>query len=202
MLMIEKNEKNEIIINKSKFINYLFIINDLIDVEKYLNEIKNKHKDATHYCYAYIIDNIKRFNDDSEPSGTAGMPILNVLESNNLNHILAITVRYFGGIKLGAGGLLRAYTKSVTENLKNANICEYIDGLSFDISFSYELKDIFESNLTEYIQKKYYNNSINYNLCMDTETFNNLKALFDKHNVKIKNLKSIKIKTNVHHDVL
>ena len=194
MLMIEKNAKNEILINKSKFINYLFILNSTDDVLKYLNEVKSEYKDATHYCYAYIFGNIKHFSDDNEPSGTAGVPMLNVLESNNLNNILAITVRYFGGIKLGAGGLVRAYTKSVTENLKNINMCEYIDGYSFKITFSYELKDVLENKLSEYVQNKYYDNYINYNLCVKADKFIELKELLKKYGIEIKELKKIKIK--------
>ena len=194
MLMVEKNKENEIIINKSKFINYLFIINEEKDVENYLKEIKEKHKDATHYCYAFILDSIRRFSDDGEPSGTAGMPILNVLESNNLNHILAITVRYFGGIKLGAGGLVRAYTKSVTENLKDLEICEYVDGFEFNVKIPYELKDIFEAKLKEYVENKYYDNAINYKLCAKVDKFEELKQLFEKYNVEIIDLKKIKIK--------
>ena len=194
MLMIEKNKENEIVINKSRFINYLFIVNNEKDIENYLDEVKKTYKDATHYCYAYIIDNIKRFNDDGEPSGTAGMPILNVLESNNLNHILAITIRYFGGIKLGAGGLVRAYTKSVTENLKDLNICEYVDGFEFNIKIPYELKDVFETSLKEYVESKHYDDFINYKICVKVEKFGELKQLLNKYNIEAIDLKEIKIK--------
>lgn len=194
MLMIEKNKKNEIVINKSRFINYLFVISKIEDVDSYISQVKEEYKDATHYCYAYIFDNIKRFSDDSEPSGTAGVPMLNVLETNNLNHILAITVRYFGGIKLGAGGLVRAYTKSVTENLKDLNICEYVDGFNFDISVPYNLKDLFEVKLKEYTNSKVYGEFINYNLNVKKEEFDKLNDLFIQHNINIKNLIEIKIK--------
>ena len=192
--MIDKNEKSEFVVNKSKFINFLFVIENIEDVDIYLNKVKNNYKDATHYCYAYIFDNIKRFNDDSEPNGTAGVPILNVLENNNLNHILAITVRYFGGIKLGAGGLVRAYTKSVTETLKKVNIYEYVDGFSFDISFPYEYKDFLENSLKEYVQNKNYDNQINYHLCVKVEKIDDLKSILSKHNIEIKNLETIKVK--------
>lgn len=194
MLMIEKSKKNEIVINKSRFINYLFVISKIEDVDSYISQVKEEYKDATHYCYAYIFDNIKRFSDDSEPSGTAGVPMLNVLETNNLNHILAITVRYFGGIKLGAGGLVRAYTKSVTENLKDLNICEYVDGFNFDISVPYDLKDLFEVKLKEYTNSKVYGEFINYNLNVKKEEFDKLNNLFIQHNINIKNLIEIKIK--------
>ena len=194
MLMIEKNRTNEIMIEKSKFINYLLILENIDDVTKYLNQIKTEYKDATHYCYAYIFNNIKHFSDDNEPSGTAGMPMLNVLESNNLTNVLTITIRYFGGIKLGAGGLVRAYTKSVTENLKNINIYEYVEGYSFDISFQYELKEFFESKLKEYVKNKYFDNFINYNICVKVNEFNKINELLKKHNIEIKNFKEIKIK--------
>ena len=194
MLMIEKNRTNEIMIEKSKFINYLLILENIDDVTKYLNQIKTEYKDATHYCYAYIFNNIKHFSDDNEPSGTAGMPMLNVLESNNLTNVLTITIRYFGGIKLGAGGLVRAYTKSVTENLKNINIYEYVEGYSFDISFQYELKEFFESKLKEYVKNKYFDNFINYNICVKVDEFNKINELLKKHNIEIKNLKEVKIK--------
>ena len=114
MNTINNNVNNEYLINKSKFICYLIKVDNISDIDYNLNYLKQKYNDATHICYAYIISNIKRFNDDNEPSGTAGMPILNVLENNNLNYVLAVIIRYFGGIKLGAGGLVRAYTKSVT----------------------------------------------------------------------------------------
>ena len=112
MFTIENNVSNEIIINKSRFICYLFKVDNLYDVKKYIEEIKLEYKDATHYCYSYIIGNVKKAFDDKEPSHTAGLPMLNVLENKKLDNILAIVVRYFGGTKLGAGGLVRAYTEA------------------------------------------------------------------------------------------
>ena len=138
MKSIKNDVNNTYIINKSKFICYLYKVDSLDIIEKYLNQIKKEYKDATHHCYAYILDNNKRFNDDNEPGGTAGMPILNVLENNDLNHILCIVVRYFGGIKLGAGGLVRAYTKSVTEALNKTEIKELINGYRLTIEFDYD----------------------------------------------------------------
>ena len=137
MKSIKNDVNNTYIINKSKFICYLYKVDNIDEINTYLDEIKNKYKDATHHCYAYIVDNIKRFSDDNEPGGTAGMPILNVLENNLLNHILCIVVRYFGGIKLGAGGLVRAYTKSVTETLLNTEIKDLIKGYKITIEFDY-----------------------------------------------------------------
>ena len=105
---IKKAIRNEIIIQKSRFITLLYSIQSKDEVLALLQSSKNEYRNATHYCYAYIIDNIAYCSDDGEPSKTAGMPMLNVLQGNHLDHILAITIRYFGGIKLGAGGLVRA----------------------------------------------------------------------------------------------
>lgn len=132
-----KNIEKSMIINKSKFITNLFSVDNLDEINNYLSVTKNKYKDATHHCYAYIIDNTKRFNDDNEPSGTAGMPILDCLEKNNLNHVLCIVTRYFGGIKLGAGGLVRAYSNSVSNAVINTEKMELIKGYEVSIKFPY-----------------------------------------------------------------
>lgn len=151
MYNIKENIENTIVINKSKFITYLIKINNEEEVLNSLKYIKEKYKDATHYCYSYITGNIKRFNDDGEPSGTAGMPILNVLENNQLTNVLCVVVRYFGGIKLGAGGLVRAYTKSVTEALKNTSIIEIKSGFKITIEFDYEILKYIENLLKDTI---------------------------------------------------
>lgn len=136
MKTITTNIQNEIIIKNSRFITYLYKINNN-NISEYLKQVKEKHPKATHYCYAYIYNEYKKASDDNEPSNTAGSPMLNVLEKEGLNCILAITVRYFGGIKLGAGGLIRAYSKSVTEALKIAEYQELEDGYKIEISFAY-----------------------------------------------------------------
>jgi len=130
MYTINNNIIDELIINNSRFICLLYRIDDPKEINSYLTKAKELYKDATHYCYAYILDELKKASDDGEPSSTAGTPMLQVLEKTNLNHTLAIVIRYFGGIKLGAGGLVRAYTKSVTETLKN-NIITLIPRVLF-----------------------------------------------------------------------
>ncbi len=109
---------NEIEIKKSKFITFLYKINDENEVKNILENIKKEHKKARHFVYVYKINNTAKIEEDKEPKGTAGIPIFNVIEKNNLNDILIIVVRYFGGIKLGAGGLFRAYSKSASEIIK------------------------------------------------------------------------------------
>ena len=105
-------------IKKSKFIAYYFEVYTKEEVINVLNDLKKEHKKAKHIPYAYKIDNDIKKTDDKEPSGTSGMPILNIIEKNNLNHTLIVIVRYFGGIKLGAGGLIRAYSNAAKEVIK------------------------------------------------------------------------------------
>lgn len=176
MQTIKNNTQNEIIIKNSKFICYLYKIKDLDEINNILNNIKEEHKDATHHCYAYILNHIKKSSDDGEPGGTAGMPILKVLENNNLNYVLAIVVRYFGGIKLGAGGLVRAYTKSVTSTITEDNIVKLIQGYNIDIEFNYnQVKEIdyLLKNIT--INKKEFNTNIKYNIDIPNDFLETIK---------------------------
>ena len=175
------NSENIIIINKSKFITNIFYINNLNDINIYLNKIKEKYKDATHHCYAYIINNTKRFNDDGEPNGTAGMPILDCLEKNKLNHTLCIVTRYFGGIKLGAGGLVRAYSNSISNALKNSKFFKLKDGYKIKITFEYNNSKQIDNLVKDYeIIKKEYGKVITYELLITNDFLNKL----NKSNIK------------------
>lgn len=138
MYVIDKDISNEIIIKNSKFITFLFKVETKNEIENKLELIKKKYPKATHYCYAYITDEFKKSSDDGEPGGTAGIPILNVLENVELTNILAIVVRYFGGIKLGAGGLVRAYSKSITEALSKINYISLKSGYLIELTFDYK----------------------------------------------------------------
>ena len=175
------NSENIIIINKSKFITNIFYINNLNDINIYLNKIKEKYKDATHHCYAYIINNTKRFNDDGEPNGTAGMPILDCLEKNKLNHTLCIVTRYFGGINLGAGGLVRAYSNSISNALKNSKFFKLKDGYKIKITFEYNNSKQIDNLVKDYeITKKEYGKVITYELLITNDFLNKL----NKSNIK------------------
>ena len=115
-------EKIELEINKSKFIGIKKELTSLDEVKPFLLELRKEYKKATHICYAYVYKKevvSEKCSDDGEPSGTAGYPILNVIKKKNLTNVLVAVVRYFGGIKLGAGGLTRAYTKATAEVLKD-----------------------------------------------------------------------------------
>lgn len=115
-------EKFELEITKSKFIAYRLELTSLEQVKPFLENLKKEHKKARHICYAYVYNKEtvnEKCSDDGEPGGTAGYPILNVIKKKNLTNTMVAVVRYFGGIKLGAGGLTRAYTKATAEVLKD-----------------------------------------------------------------------------------
>lgn len=108
-------------IKKSKFIAISYEVNSVDEVNTILESLKIEHKKARHIPYAFKIDNNVKKSDDKEPSNTAGLPIYNLIESHNLNHILIVVIRYFGGIKLGTGSLYRSYLKSANEVIKTVN---------------------------------------------------------------------------------
>ena len=176
MRTIDNYYNNELIIKNSKLITLLYPFTDNDDINKYLDIAKELYPDATHYTYAYITINKQKSSDDGEPSGTAGIPILKVLESNNLINVLAIVVRYFGGIKLGAAGLLRAYTKGISNLIKEIDYKELIKGFNIDIIFNYsDIKKI-DYLLKEIpIKNKQFDELITYNLDVDKELLNIIK---------------------------
>ena len=121
--------QHEIVIEKSRFICTLKKVATEEEAQEFIKEIKKKYWDATHNCSAYIVGEngmAQRSSDDGEPSGTAGLPMLEVLRKNNLHNVAAVVTRYFGGIKLGAGGLVRAYTNSVASAIEGADISEKV----------------------------------------------------------------------------
>ena len=154
---IETEYIHEIEIKKSKFIALIVPIYHVDDVKKKLEQVKKDYPGATHYCYAYILLQEKRCSDDGEPSKTAGQPILNVLEKQQLSYVLAIVIRYFGGIKLGAGGLVRAYTNAVIQVLEKAHIYPMRLKKHIKVTFSYEFEQQFLKQYSsfEIIQKTY-----------------------------------------------
>ena len=106
-------------IKKSKFIGLYYELDSIDEVKVILNELREEHKKARHIVHAYKFGNTAGKSDDKEPSGTAGLPLYNLLEMNNLNNKLVVVIRYFGGIKLGAGPLMRAYKTCGNEAIKN-----------------------------------------------------------------------------------
>jgi uncharacterized YigZ family protein len=138
MKTVAKEQIEVLEIKKSKFISVIKRIDTEQEAKEAIMECKKKYPMAKHYVYAYILDTIKRCSDDKEPSKTAGAPILQVLEKKEMNHVICIVIRYFGGILLGAPGLVRAYTKSVCNTLDKAFIVPLILYEKVKCSFSYE----------------------------------------------------------------
>lgn len=127
MFTIVKDVRHEIVIEKSRFICTLKKVYNEAEAQEFIKAVKKEYWDATHNCSAYIIDDkAQRSSDDGEPSGTAGIPMLEVLRKNKLTNTVAVVTRYFGGIKLGAGGLVRAYTNSVAEAVVCSGIAEKV----------------------------------------------------------------------------
>ena len=180
MKSINSDTINETVINKSKFITILTNVNDKNEVKTKIEYYKSLYKDATHYCSAYIIGNYSKCDDDGEPSGTAGMPILNVLQNNELTNILCIVVRYFGGIKLGAGGLVRAYSKSTSEAINIANISNLISGFYLEIEFKYVDSKLIDNLLRDVKIDKIYNENVIYKFKISENELINIENLLNQ----------------------
>lgn len=131
----------ELIEKKSRFIADLYRVNKEEEAQQIIKQIKKQYYDARHHCFAYQIKqnegDILRFSDDGEPSGTAGAPILNIITKNNLKNVLLIVTRYFGGILLGTGGLVRAYSGAAQKAIEQAQIIEEQEGYEIKTIISY-----------------------------------------------------------------
>lgn len=190
MKVIKENVTNSIMINKSEFITLLYKVESIEEINDILGKVKQTYHDATHRCYAYILESSHKCSDDKEPSGTAGLPMLDVLKKNELDHILCIVVRYFGGIKLGAGGLLRAYVSSLTEALKKTQIIETKIGTRIKFTVTYEKQKEIDKLLSKFEINKIYNTQIEYETVVDSETLNSL----DNKNIEYQKIKKDYIK--------
>lgn len=140
MKRVLKTGKGEIVEKKSRFISIALNVDSPQQALDYVNSIKKKYYDARHNCYAYICGNDgqeKRFSDDGEPSGTAGKPMLDVLEGFGVTNCLVVVTRYFGGTLLGTGGLVKAYSSAAKEALENAGLAEEVCGIRGFITVDY-----------------------------------------------------------------
>ena len=139
--ILEKNTTAEIIEKKSRFIANLFYVETPQEAEDKIKQIKKKYYDAKHNCFAYITLNgneiQKKSSDDGEPSGTAGAPMLEILEKQSIYNVVVIVTRYFGGILLGTGGLVRAYSDSLKEAIKKSTLVEQEPGYEAEIKLPY-----------------------------------------------------------------
>ena len=141
---VRHSASDELIINKSRFIGYAAPVQSEEEALSFLQQIRLKHRDASHNCYAYTIGKnmgIMRYSDDGEPSGTAGLPMMEVIKKEKVCNCCCVVTRYFGGVLLGAGGLLRAYTQSTSVALKAAGIVEMLPSVSLLCEVEYNLWD-------------------------------------------------------------
>lgn len=170
MKTIEKPYKVDLEIKKSQFICRIYPAKNIKEAKEIIKYISEKYNDATHNCSAYIVIDGEGYDDDGEPSGTAGRPMLNILKKNELSNIVAIVTRYFGGIKLGAGGLVRAYGKSVLDALDSSKIVEMEEYKIYELSFEYTFiknieKEIRENNIN--VINKEYKEKVNFKIALD-----------------------------------
>lgn len=152
-LTIDGHFENTLVIERSKFICNIKGVQNEVEAKEFVAEIKKAHSLATHNCYAYIADENgfnQKFSDDGEPQGTAGLPMLEVLKNKNIFKCVAVVTRYFGGIKLGKGGLTRAYSGSVVNCLDNAKIVKMQKCAFVELKFDYENY----SNFLRFISEK------------------------------------------------
>lgn len=136
---VKQRSEAEYTVNRSRFIGRCFPVESEEAALCLLGDIRKKHWDATHNCFAYRIGEnaAARFSDDGEPGGTAGKPIMDVLTGRGLTNVLCVVTRYFGGILLGAGGLVRAYSKSAADAVTKAGVVSYLPGTILDIPMDY-----------------------------------------------------------------
>lgn len=146
-LTIQEEEQTQIVEKKSKFIAEIHPVSNIQEVENKIKEIKKKYYDAKHHCIAYrIIEEgrvIERASDDGEPSGTAGAPMLNLLKGNNLCNVLVVVTRYFGGILLGTGGLVRAYSEATNLVIQKSKMINITEGYEITLKLEYNNLDAF-----------------------------------------------------------
>ena len=186
MKTIKKPAQSEINIKKSQFICCLFPTKNKKESKEIIQKLNMKYSDATHNCTAYIVGDGEGFDDDGEPGGTAGKPMINVLRKNELHNVTAIVTRYFGGIKLGAGGLVRAYSKSVMEAIGNAEIVEIEEYDVFKLTFEYSDIKIVDTevrnNSLEAIDKQY-SDKVSYHVV--SKDNRDIEKIFEKYSGKI-----------------
>lgn len=174
-MYIKEECTNTIVIEKSRFITYLEYCENEEQYKEYLKTIKKRHYDATHVCSAFLGKDTRRSSDDGEPSGTAGVPMLSCLDKHGMENTAAFVVRYFGGIKLGAGGLIRAYSSSVSEAIKQADLVEDRIFNQYTITLNYET-----ANRIDYLLNKECEE-------VETEYSENVKYTFLTNDEKVLN---------------
>ena len=181
-ITIKEDSYDEFVEKKSTFITHLVRVTNEEEAREFIQKMKKKHYDATHVCSCYVVgDNneITRANDDGEPSGTAGAPMLDVLIKNEIKNVCATVIRYFGGTKLGTGGLVRAYGGGVINALKNATLVERKDALEIRLELDYSLsgKIEYEIEKTNFIVNNLeYTDKIIYTIYVMEEDYDSFQS--------------------------
>ena len=186
MKTIAKAVESEINVKKSQFICHLFPTKTKKESKEIILKVNEQYSDATHNCTAYIVSDGEGFDDDGEPGGTAGKPMINVLRKNELHNVTAVVTRYFGGIKLGAGGLVRAYSKSVLEAINESEILEVELYDVYKLIFEYsdiKLADGEVRNNNLEVIAKDYSDKVIYEVV--SKDFRDIEKIFEKYNGKI-----------------
>lgn len=186
MKTISKAVESEINVKKSQFICHLFPTRTKKESKEIILKVNEQYSDATHNCTAYIVSDGEGFDDDGEPGGTAGKPMINVLRKNDLHNVTAVVTRYFGGIKLGAGGLVRAYSKSVLEAINEAEILEVEIYDVYNLIFEYcdiKLADTEVRNNNLEVINKDYSDKVLYEVV--SKDFRDIEKIFEKYSGKI-----------------
>ena len=183
MPRIKKETIHEIVIEKSRFITYLNRAENEEEAKAYILMIKKLHPDATHHCSAFIYgenSEFQRSSDDGEPSGTAGVPMLECLKKKHMQDLVAVVVRYFGGIKLGAGGLIRAYSKSISLAIEASTLTEIKKMSKYSCQFTYDLIGpldyYFLKNKIQILEKQY-EEKVTYTYLTETDINDDLMEL-------------------------
>lgn len=197
-ITIKEKSVAEVVEKKSKFIANFFHVDTQEEAENILKLIRKEHYSARHNCYAYrvIVDNkvIEKASDDGEPSGTAGGPMLNILQKNNLCNVIVIVTRYFGGILLGTGGLVRCYSNATINAVENAEKVECCNGYEISLDTTYAEMESFKyyckkNNIN--IVNIEYNEDINIKIELDEETKHRFLEDFETKKINIKELKNL-----------
>jgi|SRR5690625_74239 len=181
---IAKNGAAEEEIRKSRFICHLKRTNTEEEAIDFIDQIKKEHAKATHNCSAYLIgetNEIQRAHDDGEPSGTAGVPMLEVLKKNDLKNVTAVVTRYFGGVKLGAGGLIRAYGGAVSNALRELGVVERKQMQEIHLSVAYTLSGKVENELRNssyLLEDTLYTDAVTYVVLVNPDEVSSFKEYF------------------------
>ncbi|WP_297824436.1 YigZ family protein [uncultured Methanobrevibacter sp.] len=187
MKTIKEAVQCEINVKKSQFICSLFPTKNKKESKEIIQKLNEQYSDATHNCTAYVVSDGEGFDDDGEPGGTAGKPMINVLRKNELHNVTAVVTRYFGGIKLGAGGLVRAYSKSVMEAVGEAEIVEIEEYSVYELIFEYsdiKIADTEVRNNQLTAINKEYSDKVIYEVVSKDDR--DIEQIFEKYSGKIK----------------